>query len=170
MSNPKLTVADTMNFWIESKYDALIDVLQYINILVINDSESRELSREFNLFKAAKKIQSFGPKIVIIKKGEHGALLFYENEIFSAPAYPLESIYDPTGAGDSFAGGFIGYLAKTDDISYENMKRAVIYGSTMASFCVEKFSLDGTRDLSYLQIKDRYNEFQSFSSYEPADL
>jgi fructose-1-phosphate kinase PfkB-like protein len=170
MSNPKLTVADTMNFWIESKYDALIDVLQYINVLVINDSESRELSREFNLFKAAKKIQSFGPKIVIIKKGEHGALLFYENEIFSAPAYPLESIYDPTGAGDSFAGGFIGYLAKTDDISYENMKRAVIYGSTMASFCVEKFSLDGTRDLSYLQIKDRYNEFQSFSSYEPADL
>jgi sugar/nucleoside kinase (ribokinase family) len=170
MSNPKLTVADTMNFWIESKYDALIDVLQYINILVINDSESRELSREFNLFKAAKKIQSFGPKIVIIKKGEHGALLFYENKIFSAPAYPLESIYDPTGAGDSFAGGFIGYLAKTDDISYENMKRAVIYGSTMASFCVEKFSLDGTRDLSYLQIKDRYNEFQSFSSYEPADL
>jgi sugar/nucleoside kinase (ribokinase family) len=170
MSNPKLTVADTMNFWIESKYDALIDVLQYINVLVINDSESRELSREFNLFKAAKKIQSFGPKIVIIKKGEHGALLFYENKIFSAPAYPLESIYDPTGAGDSFAGGFIGYLAKTDDISYENMKRAVIYGSTMASFCVEKFSLDGTRDLSYLQIKDRYNEFQSFSSYEPADL
>jgi sugar/nucleoside kinase (ribokinase family) len=115
-------------------------------------------------------IQGFGPKIVIIKKGEHGALMFYEDKIFSAPAYPLESIYDPTGAGDCFAGGFIGYIAKTDDISYENMKRAVIFGSTLASFCVEKFSLDGIRDVSQLEIKDRFNEFKSFSAFEPAEL
>jgi len=170
MNSPKLVVADTMNFWIQGKYDALIDVLQYINVLIINDSEARELSKEFNLFKAAKKIQGFGPKIVIIKKGEHGALLFYEDEIFSAPAYPLESIYDPTGAGDSFAGGFIGYIAKSDDTSYENMKRAVIFGSTIASFCVEKFSLEGTRDLSHFEIRDRFNEFKRFSAFEPVDL
>ena len=138
--------------------------------LLLNDSEARELSKEANLFKAAKTLQSYGPGIVIIKKGEHGALLFYEDELFSAPAYPLESIYDPTGAGDSFAGGFIGYIAKTDDISFENMKRAVIYGSTIASFCVEKFSLEGTRDLSHLQIKDRFNEFTRFSTFEPAEL
>ncbi len=170
MENPKLIVADTMNFWIEGKYDALIDVLKHINVFILNDSEARELSKEANLFKAAKKIQAMGPKIVIIKKGEHGALLFYENELFSAPAYPLESIYDPTGAGDSFAGGFIGYIAKTDDISFENMKRAVIFGSTIASFCVEKFSLEGTRELSKLQIKDRFNEFTRFSAFEPAEL
>jgi sugar/nucleoside kinase (ribokinase family) len=170
MQNPKLVVADTMNFWIEHEYDALVDVLQFINVLVINDSEARELSKEFNLFKAAKKLQRMGPKIVILKKGEHGALLFYEDSLFSAPAYPLESIYDPTGAGDCFAGGFIGYLAKTDDISYENMKRAVIYGSTIASFCVEKFSLDGIRDLSHLEIKDRFNDFKRFSSFESGDL
>jgi sugar/nucleoside kinase (ribokinase family) len=170
MENTKLIVADTMNFWIAGKPEALMDVLKCINVLIINDSEARELSKEANLFKAAKKIQSFGPKIVIIKKGEHGALLFYENELFSAPAYPLESIYDPTGAGDSFAGGFIGYIAKTDDISFENMKRAVIFGSTIASFCVEKFSLEGTRDLSHIRIKDRFNEFTRFSKFDPADL
>ncbi|KXK42908.1 MAG: ribokinase family sugar kinase [Chlorobi bacterium OLB5] len=170
MENPKLIVADTMNFWIEGKYDALLDVLKHINVFILNDSEARELSKEANLFKAAKKIQEMGPKIVIIKKGEHGALLFYENELFSAPAYPLESIYDPTGAGDSFAGGFIGYISKTDDISFENMKRAVIFGSTIASFCVEKFSLEGTRDLSHLKIKDRFNEFTRFSTFEPAEL
>ena len=170
MQNPKLVVADTMNFWIDGAYDALVDVLQHINVFIINDSEAREISHEANLFKAAKKIQALGPKIVIIKKGEHGALLFHENELFSAPAYPLESIYDPTGAGDSFAGGFIGYLAKTDDISFENMKRAVIFGSTIASFCVEKFSLEGTRELSHLKIKDRFNEFTRFSTFEPADL
>src|SRR5437667_5412582 len=148
-----------MNFWIETKYSELLDTLRYINILIINDSEARELSHEANLIKAAKKIQEFGPKIVIIKKGEHGALMFTEDKIFSAPAYPLESIYDPTGAGDSFAGGFMGYLAKTDDMSYENLKRAVIYGSAIASFSVEKFSVDGIRDLSLIEIKDRFNEF-----------
>lgn len=170
VENTKLIVADTMNFWIEGAFNELVEMLKHVNVLIINDSEAREISKEANLFKAAKKIQAMGPKIVIIKKGEHGALLFYENEIFSAPAYPLESIFDPTGAGDSFAGGFIGYLAKTDDMSYENMKRAVIFGSTIASFCVEKFSLDGTRDLSHLEIKDRFNEFKRFSAFEPADL
>lgn len=170
MENPKLIVADTMNFWIEGKYEALLDVLKHINVFILNDSEARELSKEANLIKSAKIIQEMGPKIVIIKKGEHGALLFYENELFSAPAYPLESIYDPTGAGDSFAGGFIGYISKTDDLSFENMKRAVIFGSTIASFCVEKFSLDGTRDLSHLKIKDRFNEFTRFSTFEPADM
>jgi sugar/nucleoside kinase (ribokinase family) len=170
LESPRLVVADTMNFWIQGYHDALLDVLQYINILILNDSEARELSKEFNLFKAARAIQNMGPRIVIIKKGEHGALLFYENELFTAPAYPLELIYDPTGAGDSFAGGFIGYLAKTDDLSYENMKRAVIYGSTVASFCVEKFSLDGLRDLSHFEIKDRFNEFRRFSAFEAVEL
>lgn len=170
LEGPKLVVADTMNFWIEGKHDALIDFLQYANVFILNDSEARELSKEFNLFKAAHRIQNMGPKIVIIKKGEHGALLFYENEMFSAPAYPLESIYDPTGAGDSFAGGFIGYLAKTDDLSYENMKRAVVFGSTVASFCVEKFSLNGLRDLSTFEIKDRFNEFKRFSAFEDGEI
>lgn len=169
MERPKLVVADTMNFWIEGAYDALVDVLQYIDVLIINDSEARELSKEVNLIKAARKIMTMGPKNLIIKKGEHGAILFCGDEIFSAPAYPLESIFDPTGAGDSFAGGFIGYLAKTDDISYENMKRAVVYGSTIASFSVEKFSVDGIRDLSHLEIKDRFNEFKRFSAFEAAE-
>ncbi|HJY62756.1 MAG TPA: PfkB family carbohydrate kinase [Ignavibacteria bacterium] len=170
LESPKLVIADTMNFWIQGKHEALLDMLQYVNVLIVNDSEARELSKEFNLFKAARVIQNMGPKIVIIKKGEHGALLFYENELFTAPAYPLESIYDPTGAGDSFAGGFIGYLAKTDDLTYENMKRAVIFGSTVASFCVEKFSLDGLRDLSHLEIKDRFNEFKRFSAFEAVEI
>lgn len=170
MEGLDLVVADTMNFWIEGKYDALMDVLKYINVFIINDSEARELSREYNLLKAARKIQSYGPEIVVIKKGEHGALLFYESEIFFAPAYPLETIYDPTGAGDSFAGGFTGYLAKTDDTSYENMKRAVIYGSTIASFCVEKFSLDGIRELTHLEIQDRFNEFKKFSDFQAIEL
>jgi sugar/nucleoside kinase (ribokinase family) len=163
LDKPKLIVADTMNFWIESKYNELIDMLGSVHVLIINDSEARELSHEANLFKAAKKIQEYGPHTLIIKKGEHGALLFHENELFIAPAYPLESIYDPTGAGDSFAGGFIGYLAKTEDISYENMRRAVIFGSTIASFSVEKFSLERIKDLTPLEIKDRFNDFKRFA-------
>jgi sugar/nucleoside kinase (ribokinase family) len=165
IEKPKLVVADTMNFWIEGKYDALMEVLKRINIFIINDSEAREISHEANLIKAAKKIQSLGPNTLIIKKGEHGALLFSEDELFAAPAYPLESIYDPTGAGDTFAGGFIGYLAKSDDLSYENMKRAVIYGSTVASFTVESFSIERIRDLSALEIKDRFNEFKHLSDF-----
>ncbi len=165
LEKPKLIVADTMNFWIESKYNELLDMLGHVDVLIINDSEARELSHEANLFKAAKKIQSYGPRTLIIKKGEHGALLFHENEIFMAPAYPLESIYDPTGAGDSFAGGFIGYLAKTEDLSYENMKRAIIFGSTIASFSVEKFSLDRIKDLTPIEIKDRFNDFKRFADF-----
>jgi sugar/nucleoside kinase (ribokinase family) len=165
VDKPRLVVADTMNFWIEGKYDALLEVLKRIDVLIINDSEAREISREANLIKSARKIQEMGPKTVIIKKGEHGALLFCEDKLFIAPAYPLESIYDPTGAGDSFAGGFMGYLAKTEDLSYENMKRAVIYGSTIASFSVESFSIDRIRDLSTLEIKDRFNEFKHLSDF-----
>jgi sugar/nucleoside kinase (ribokinase family) len=165
LDKPKLIIADTMNFWIEGMYDELMDMLSHIDIFIINDSEAREISHEANLFKAARKIQEFGPKTVIIKKGEHGALLFSGDELFIAPAYPLESIYDPTGAGDSFAGGFIGYLAKTEDLSHENMKRAVIYGSTIASFTVERFSIDRIRDLSAIEIKDRFNEFKTLSEF-----
>jgi sugar/nucleoside kinase (ribokinase family) len=165
VEKPRLVVADTMNFWIEGKYNALLEVLKRIDVLIINDSEAREISREANLIKSARKIQEMGPKTVIIKKGEHGALLFRGDKLFIAPAYPLESIYDPTGAGDSFAGGFMGYLAKTEDLSYENMKRAVIYGSTIASFTVESFSIDRIRDLSALEIKDRFNEFKHLSDF-----
>jgi sugar/nucleoside kinase (ribokinase family) len=168
VEKPRLVVADTMNFWIEGKHEALMEVMKKINVFIINDSEAREIAREANLIKAAKKIQEMGPKTLIIKKGEHGALLFYEDDLFAAPAYPLESIYDPTGAGDTFAGGFIGYLAKTEDLSYENMKRAVIYGSTVASFTVESFSLDRIKDLSALEIKDRFNEFKQLSVFTSA--
>jgi sugar/nucleoside kinase (ribokinase family) len=168
VEKPRLVVADTMNFWIEGKHEALMEVMKKINIFIINDSEAREITGEANLIKAAKKIQEMGPKILIIKKGEHGALLFFEDDLFAAPAYPLESIYDPTGAGDTFAGGFIGYLAKTEDLSYENMKRAVIYGSTIASFTVENFSLDRIRDLSAFEIKDRFNEFKQLSVFTSA--
>jgi sugar/nucleoside kinase (ribokinase family) len=165
VEKPKLVVADTMNFWIGGMLNELLDVLKYVDVLIINDSEAREMSHEANLIKAAKVIESFGPRILIIKKGEHGALLFYHDDLFIAPAYPLEAIYDPTGAGDSFAGGFIGHLARTEDLSYENMKRAVIYGSTIASFAVESFSLDRMRDLSTFEIKDRFNEFKRLSEF-----
>ncbi|MGA2667303.1 MAG: PfkB family carbohydrate kinase [Ignavibacteria bacterium] len=165
VEKPKLVVADTMNFWIGGMLNELLDVLKYVDVLIINDSEAREMSHEANLIRAAKVIESFGPRILIIKKGEHGALLFYHDDLFIAPAYPLEAIYDPTGAGDSFAGGFIGHLARTEDLSYENMKRAVIYGSTIASFAVESFSLDRMRDLSTFEIKDRFNEFKRLSEF-----
>jgi sugar/nucleoside kinase (ribokinase family) len=168
VEKPRLIVADTMNFWIEGKHEALMEVMKKIDVFIINDSEAREITGEANLIKAAKKIQEMGPKTLIIKKGEHGALLFNENDLFAAPAYPLESIYDPTGAGDTFAGGFIGYLAKTEDLSYENMKRAVIYGSTVASFTVENFSLDRIKDLSSIEIKDRFNEFKQLSVFTSA--
>ncbi len=143
MENPRLVVCDTMNYWIERKNRELRETLRRINVLILNDSEARLLSKEPNLIKAARVIRGMGPSVVIIKKGEHGALLLTEQMVFSAPAYPMENIFDPTGAGDSFAGGFVGWLARTDDISEENLKRAVIYGSTLASFCVENFSVDG---------------------------
>lgn len=169
VQKPRLVVGDTMNYWIESKPDSLRQTLKVLDVLIVNDSEARLLTQEPNLIKAGKRIMEMGPKIVIIKKGEHGALLIHENTIFSAPAYPLETIYDPTGAGDSFAGGFIGWLAKSDDLSSENLKRAVIYGSTLASFCVEKFSVDGLKDLSYLEVKDRYRSFMKLSRFDDSE-
>ncbi|MFI5253723.1 MAG: PfkB family carbohydrate kinase [Bacteroidota bacterium] len=166
VQKPKLVVGDTMNFWIQGKKKDLLETLKRVNVLIINDSEARQLADQPNLIKAAKVIMKLGPTVVIIKKGEHGALLITKDIIFSAPAYPLESIYDPTGAGDSFAGGFIGWLARTDDLSEENFKRAVIYGSTLASFCVEKFSLDRLKELSYLEIYDRFRSFKELSKFD----
>jgi len=166
MENPQFVVCDTMNYWIEGKKKELLELLPRVNVLIINDSEARLLAHEPNLIKAAKVIRAMGPQILIIKKGEHGALLFSEETIFSAPAYPMESIYDPTGAGDSFAGGFTGYLFKNRDLSTESLKRAVIYGSTMASFCVEKFSTKGLEELSYLQIQDRFRQFMNLSRFD----
>ncbi len=166
VERPKLVVGDTMNFWIETKKEELLKTIPMFDAFILNDSEARLLANESNLLRAAKKIQNLGAKTLIIKKGEHGALLFHENQIFSAPAYPLEDIFDPTGAGDTFAAGFTAWLAKTDDLSHENFKRAVIYGSTMASFCVEKVSIDGLRDLSSLKIQDRVREFKVLSRFE----
>jgi sugar/nucleoside kinase (ribokinase family) len=166
IDKPKLVLCDTMNFWIEGKNAELIETLKLVDVLVVNDSEARLLAKEPNLIKAAKAIISMGPRCIIIKKGEHGALMVTENTIFSAPAYPIENINDPTGAGDTFAGGFIGWIARTDDISDENLKKAVIYGSTMASFCVEKFSIEGILSLSYLKIQDRFREFIRLSRVE----
>jgi len=169
LSNPQLIVCDTMNYWIEGKRNELLNLLKQVHVLVINDSEARLLANEPNLIKASKIITEMGPQTLIIKKGEHGAMLFTNGTIFSAPAYPMEIIFDPTGAGDSFAGGFAGYLFKTRDLSPNNLKCAVIYGSSMASFCVEKFSTKGLEDLSYLQVQDRYREFLNLSRIDEAE-
>lgn len=166
ISQPRLVLGDTMNFWIERKRAPLEKTLSLMDALVLNDSETRLLAQEPNLIKAARKIMEMGPKMVIIKKGEHGALLVTENVVFSAPAYPLETINDPTGAGDAFAGGFVGWIAKTDDLSEENLKRAMIYGSVMASFCVEKFSVERLRELTYLEIQDRFRAFRELSRFD----
>jgi sugar/nucleoside kinase (ribokinase family) len=163
---PRLVVGDTMNFWIKGKNAELKQTLKLLDVIILNESEARELTNEPNLIRAGKAIMNFGPRVIVIKKGEHGALLLTANTIFSAPAYPLENIYDPTGAGDAFAGGFIGWIAKTDDISDENLKRAVVYGSTLASFCVERFSLDRFKDLTYFEILDRFREFRDLSKFD----
>ncbi len=163
ISRPKLTICDTMNFWIEGMLDELKKTLEEVDLLVVNDSEARELSGEPNLVKAARVIRSMGPKILIIKKGEHGALLFTDNGIFAAPAYPLESIYDPTGAGDTFAGGLIGYIAKKDDISELTLRKGILYGSAMASFCVEQFGPQRLLDLTHLEVEDRFQSFLDLS-------
>jgi sugar/nucleoside kinase (ribokinase family) len=157
-----------MNYWIETTPDELAKTLEVLDVLILNDSEARLLAKEPSLIKAAKLIRSMGPQTVIIKKGEHGALLVTKETIFTAPAYPLESIYDPTGAGDSFAGGFIGWLAKTENLSDENLKRAVVYGSALASFCVQRFSVDGLRGLSTLEIQDRFRAFMDLSRFDEA--
>ncbi len=159
-NRPKLVVLDTMNFWMDIALDELKAVLKKVDVLTINDEEARQLSGEYSLVKAAKKIIEMGPRYLVIKKGEHGALLFNQDkEVFFAPALPLEDVFDPTGAGDSFAGGFIGYLARTKDISFDNMKRAIIYGSAMASFCVEKFGTEKLQQLTDQEVEQRVQEF-----------
>jgi len=163
---PKLIVLDTMNFWMDLFMDDLKEALKEVDVLTINDEEARQLSAEYSLVKAAKVILAMGPKYLIIKKGEHGALLFNNKEVFFAPALPLEEVFDPTGAGDSFAGGFIGYLAKTNDISFENMKRAVINGSAMASFCVEKFGTQKLTEINQNDVDARINEFVNLVQFD----
>lgn len=156
---PKLIVMDTMNFWMETALDDLLAAIALVDVLTINDAEARQLSGEYSLVKAAQKILAMGPKYLIIKKGEHGALLFNKEQVFFAPALPLEDVFDPTGAGDTFAGGFIGYLASTKDVSFDNLKRAIIFGSAMASFCVEKFGTERLVGLSQEDVDDRVQEF-----------
>ncbi|EMR01360.1 PfkB family carbohydrate kinase [Cesiribacter andamanensis] len=163
---PKLIMMDTMNFWMDVAWDDLMHTISMVDVLSINDAEARQLSKEYSLVKAAKKILAMGPKKLIIKKGEHGALLFDQDQIFFAPALPLEDVFDPTGAGDTFAGGFIGYLAATNDTSFSNMKRAIIYGSAMASFCVEKFGVERLVSLKQAQIDDRVQEFVDLVQFE----
>jgi sugar/nucleoside kinase (ribokinase family) len=165
-NRPKLIVMDTMNFWMDIAMDDLLETIKLIDVLTINDSEARQLSGEFSLVKAAKKILSMGPKYLIIKKGEHGALLFADGFIFSAPALPLAEVFDPTGAGDTFAGGFIGYLAKIGTVNFNNMKNAIIYGSALASFCVEKFGTEKLRNLTEQEIAARVQEFVNLSKFE----
>jgi sugar/nucleoside kinase (ribokinase family) len=160
---PKLVVMDTMNFWMDIALDDLKKTLTMVDVLTINDEEARQLSGEYSLIKASRIIRAMGPKYLIIKKGEHGALLFHEDQVFFAPAMLLEDVFDPTGAGDTFAGGFIGYLASTDDISFENMKRAIIYGSAMASFCVEQFGTDNILNIDPNLLKARVEAFRQLS-------
>ena len=163
---PKLVVLDTMNFWMDIALNDLHDVLKRVDVVTINDEEARQLSGEYSLVNAAKKIHSMGPKYVVIKKGEHGALLFNEGKMFFAPALPLAEVFDPTGAGDTFAGGFCGYLAKTEDISFENMKNAIIYGSNLASFCVEKFGTERMEQLTKNEVKIRLQAFKDLTQFD----
>ncbi len=166
LDNPEVFIAlDTMNFWMDMAMDKLLEVIRRVDVLVINDEEARQLSGEFALSKAALKILNMGPKYLVIKKGEHGSLLFYNEKIFFAPGLPLSEVVDPTGAGDTFAGGFMGYLSKTGDTGFENMKRAIIYGSAMASFCVEEFSLDGIKNLSKDEIENRVRNFSELVDF-----
>ncbi|MEW6007013.1 MAG: PfkB family carbohydrate kinase [bacterium] len=166
IKNPGLIVLDTMNYWIENKNDALKKAISMVDIIVLNDGEARELAKEPNLVKASSKIRELGPEIVIIKKGEHGSLMFSDNRVFSAPAYPLENIFDPTGAGDTFAGAFIGYLSATSVRDDAQLRRAVIFGSAMASFVVEDFSLNRMRTLKWEEIRQRYYQFKELSHFE----
>ena len=163
---PKLAILDTMNFWMDIAMDDLLSVIKNVDVITINDEEARQLSGEYSLVNAAKKIHTMGPKYVVIKKGEHGALLFSEGDMFYAPALPLAEVFDPTGAGDTFAGGFAGYLAKTGNISFENMKNAVIYGSALASFCVEKFGTERMLTLTDKDIFERLQQFKDLTQFE----
>ncbi|HWP57280.1 MAG TPA: PfkB family carbohydrate kinase, partial [Candidatus Acidoferrales bacterium] len=163
---PRLTFCDTMNFWIERKRERLLEVLRRVDVVFMNDAEARELCGTFSLVRAGRALLAMGPRAVILKKGEHGAILFTRDAHFSAPSYPLEEVRDPTGAGDTFAGGFIGYLAATDDLSEPNLRRAVIYGSVLASFNVESFSLDRLRTLTHDEIRERYREFRRIAFFD----
>lgn len=163
---PKLIVMDTMNFWMEIKMAELEETLKMVDVLMVNDSEARQLSAQFSLVKAAKAILQMGPKYLIIKKGEHGALLFHKDQVFFAPALPLEVVFDPTGAGDTFAGGFMGHIAKTGDISFDNMKRGIIVGSALASFCVEKFGPERLKEITKTDIDSRIQEFVNLVNFD----
>lgn len=165
-TRPKLIAMDTMNFWMDIAWDELMKTLRLVDVLIINDEEARQLSKEFSLVKAAKKIKSMGPKILIIKKGEHGALLFHGEDVFFAPALPLEDVFDPTGAGDTFAGGFIGYLSTVDEVNFENLKRAIIVGSAMASFCVEEFGTARLMTLTDREIENRVQKFVNLVQFD----
>ena len=166
VERPKLVACDTMNFWIESRRPDLIELLKHVDLITLNDAEARQLSEHNNLLKASRWILDRGPKHVIIKKGEHGAFMFTSKTVFFAPAYPLEDVFDPTGAGDSFAGGFMGYLARTGDLSEESMRRAVVYGSAMGSFAVEKFSIERLLELDHRQLRGRVTEFRRLVAFE----
>lgn len=166
IEKPKLVILDTMNFWMDSALEDLHSVLKRVDVITINDEEARQLSGEYSLVNAANKIHKMGPKFVIIKKGEHGALLFNEGKMFFAPALPLAEVFDPTGAGDTFAGGFSGYLAKTEDVSFDNIKSAVIYGSNLASFCVEKFGTERMENLQIDEVQDRLKIFKDLTQFE----
>ncbi len=166
LNRPKLIVLDTMNFWMDIAMDDLLETLKMVDVLTINDAEARQLSGEYSLVKASRKILAMGPQYLIIKKGEHGALLFNEEKMFSAPALPLADVFDPTGAGDAFAGGFIGYMAKVGTVNFHNMKNAIIFGSALASFCVEKFGTEKLRNLTQKEISARVQQFVSLSKFE----
>ncbi len=163
---PKLVVLDTMNFWMDCALPELLDVIKRVDVITINDEEARQLSGEYSLVKAAAKIHTLGPKYVVIKKGEHGALLFHNKEVFFAPALPLEEVYDPTGAGDTFAGGFSGYIAQSENISFENMKNGIIYGSNLASFCVEKFGTERMVGLEAKEVNQRLKQFKALTQFD----
>jgi len=163
---PKLTILDTMNFWMDSALDDLKKVIAKVDVVTINDEEARQLSGQYSLVKAAREIEKMGPKYVVIKKGEHGALLFHDEQIFFAPALPLEDVFDPTGAGDTFAGGFSGYLTQTASISFENMKNAIIHASNLASFCVEKFGTERMQNLEHKEVEDRLQKFKELTQFE----
>lgn len=165
-TKPKLVVLDTMNFWMDCALPELLDIIKRVDVITINDEEARQLSGEYSLVKAAAKIHEMGPKYVVIKKGEHGALLFHGKEIFFAPALPLEEVFDPTGAGDTFAGGFSGYITQSENVSFENMKNAIIYGSNLASFCVEKFGTERMIDLEEDEVVSRLKQFKSLTQFD----
>ena len=165
-TNPKLVVLDTMNFWMDCALPELLDVIKRVDVITINDEEARQLSGEYSLVKAAAKIQTMGPRYVVIKKGEHGALIFHQKDVFFAPALPLEEVFDPTGAGDTFAGGFAGYLAQSENVSFNNMKNAIIHGSNLASFCVEKFGSERMQNLKKEEVQARLKQFKSLTQYD----